>query len=161
MPRPRKVSDNVRSSFLEMLEGMAEAPALLVEQHRTRLLSQVDVLTDSPEGVLVLLEHTPRLIDAGLFKGSPWEDPGRLVPSLVGGTLTSGGANTLMEVLSELRLVALAEGTLKHRRFSAERAERLLQEILVGNMDLVFPGATEAERSLDPSIRWNASRWRG
>jgi hypothetical protein len=136
-----------------MLEGMAEAPALLVEQHRTRLLSQVDVLTDSPEGVLVLLEHTPRLIDAGLFKGSPWEDPGRLVPSLVGGTLTSGGANTLMEVLSELRLVALAEGTLKHRRFSAERAERLLQEILVGNMDLVFPGATEAERSLDPSIR--------
>ncbi|MEX2530778.1 MAG: hypothetical protein WD960_08395 [Gemmatimonadota bacterium] len=153
MPKSRKISDNVRSSFLEILEGMAEAPALLADQYRTRLLSQVDVLSDSPEGILVLLENIPRLVDSGIFRGTPWEDPGRLVPSLVGGTLVSGGTNTLLEVLSELRLVAIAEGTLKHRRFSVERAERLLQEILVGNMDLVFPGGTEAERSLDPSIR--------
>jgi hypothetical protein len=135
---------------IEALEA-AQAPAK--EAHRTRLLSQVDVLTDHREGMDDLLERIPTIVSAGVFDGGPWEDVSRLVPALVGGTLRAGGATTLLEILSELRLVAIAEGTLLVPDFSDAQARAVLKEILVNTLDLLFPAPTEEDRNMDPAIR--------
>lgn len=147
------ISENVRASFRQTRDALGGAGALLRDQHRDRLLSQVDVLTDSPEGLAFLLDEIPHLLDAGLFAGTPWEDPGGLVPSLVGGTLKAGGRNALLEILSELRLLAAAEGRSGDEGFASARARAFLQAALVNNLDLVFPEGAEAERESDPGAR--------
>lgn len=147
------LSDNLVQGFRESLDAVEGAPSLLKEPHVRRLLSQVDVLTDTREGMELLLERIPDLVRAGVFEGGPWEDPGRLVPALVNGTLRSGGPTTLMEILSELRMVAVAEGRLTIDTYAPNRARTYLKEVLVNTMDLLFPGESEEDRSMDPQVR--------
>jgi hypothetical protein len=148
-----KLSDHTLEGFRETLEALRSAQPLLKQEHTRRLLSQVDVLTDSPQGLEHLLAHIPDLVEAGVFQAGPWENPGRLVPALVGGTLRAGGATTLMEILSELRIMAVAEGSLALPGFSRGRARTFLREVLVNTLDLLFPGDTEADRVMDPGTR--------
>lgn len=147
------LSDNLVQGFRESLEAVEQAPSLMKEPHVRRLLSQVDVLTDTREGMELLVERIPDLVRAGVFEGGPWEDPGRLVPALVNGTLRSGGPTTLMEILSELRMVAVAEGRLTIDTYAPNRARTFLKEVLVNTMDLLFPGESEEDRSMDPQVR--------
>ncbi len=137
----------------EILESMRTATPLLQSQHRVRLLSQVDVLTDSREGLEVLREAAAELVGAGVFEDGPWEDPERLVPALVPGTLRAGGHTTLMEILSELRLLAAANGEIELPGLPASDAQAFLREVLVNSFDLLFPGSTEEDRSLTPDVR--------
>ena len=148
-----KLSDHTLEGFQETLEGLRSAPPLLKQEHTGRLLSQVDVLTDSPEGLEHLLARVPELVEAGVFQAGPWENPSRLVPALVGGTLRAGGATTLMEILSELRIMAVAEGSLALPGFSRARGRTFLREVLVNTLDLLFPGDTEADRVMDAGTR--------
>ncbi len=147
------LSDTLVQGFRESLEAVEQAPSLLKEPHVRRLLSQMDVLTDTREGMELLLERIPDLARAGVFEGGPWEDPGRLVPALVNGTLRSGGPTTIMEILSELRMVAVAEERLTITNYAPNRARTFLREVLVNSMDLLFPGESEEDRSMDPQVR--------
>lgn len=146
-------SENLVAGFVETLEALEDATPILKEERTRRLLSQVDVLTDSRAGLEVLLEHMPRLNEAGVFDGGPWEEPDRLVPALVGGTLRAGDGTTLMEILSELRMVAAAEGRLSLPGVSRTQARTFLRNVLVNTLDLLFPPETEEERSLAPTTR--------
>jgi hypothetical protein len=146
-------SQNLVAGFVDTLEALEDAAPILKEERTRRLLSQVDVLTDSRAGLDVLLEHMPRLTQAGVFDRGPWEEPDRLVPALVGGTLRAGDGTTLMEILSELRMVAAAEGRLSLPGVSRSQARTFLRNVLVNTLDLLFPPETEEERNLAPSIR--------
>lgn len=142
-----------RESFHESLQALQEASSLLRPPVVVRLLSQVDVLTDSLEGMHLLRRHLPELMEGRVFDGGPWEDPARLVPALVPGTLKAGGQTTLMEILSELRMLALAREEIRDESVSPAGAREFLREVMVNALDLRFPGHTEEDRNLDPQVR--------
>jgi hypothetical protein len=155
-PVPSDGSDlpeTLLQGFEESLELMKEASPLLRPQYVTRLLSQVDVLTDSPEGMHLLRRRISELVEGGIFQGGPWEHPARLVPALVAGTLKAGGQTTLVEVLSELRMLALARGEMEDPTVSTQGARDFLRDVMVNALDLRFPGHTEEDRNLDPQLR--------
>jgi len=145
----KKITQGAKEKFFETLENFDDAMPLLAEGHKKKLLSSLDLLTDKEEGIKFLYDHISELVDAGIFRDTMWDDPARLVPSLVGGTLKSGGQNTIVEVVSELRMLAIANGSIKQKNFSAGKAKTFLEEALVSNIDLIFPGGTEEERSMD------------
>ena len=144
---------NIIQGFSETVEALAEGSALTRPQHVLRLLSQVDVLTDSREGLDFILGHMPALVAGGIFRDGPWEHPDRLVPALVAGTLKAGGQTTLMEILSELRLAAIARGEVANPTLTREKAREFLRDVLVNSLGLLFSGETEEDRMLEPDIR--------
>ncbi|MEX0890481.1 MAG: hypothetical protein WDZ33_02995, partial [Balneolaceae bacterium] len=141
---PKGVTD----TFNETLENFRDATPLLAENHKKKLLSSLDLLTDSREGIQFLYEHIQELTEAGIFKDTMWDDPARLVPALVGGTLKAGDQTTIVEVTSELRILAIANGSIEHKKFSAKKARIFLEETLVSNLDLIFPSGSEETRSM-------------
>lgn len=145
----KKISKNVREKFFETLQNYSEATPLLAANHKKKLLSSLDLLTDTKEGVFFIYEHIDQLIEAGIFKDTMWDDPARLVPSLVGGTLKAGDQNTIIEMLSELRILAIANEKITHKRFSASKARAFLEDALVNNLDLIFPSGSEDIRTLE------------
>jgi hypothetical protein len=143
-----------KEKFFEALEDFKEATPLLAENYKKKLLSSLDLLTDSRDGIQFLFNQIGDLAEAGFFKDTMWEDPERLVPSLVGGTLKAGGQSTIMEIMSELRILAIANSTIKHKNFSAGKAERFLEETLVSNIELIFPDKSElAQKSTKDTQR--------
>lgn len=152
-PDGSDLPETLLNGFNESLEAMQEASALLRPPHVTRLLSQVDVLTDSLEGMHFLRRRIGELEGGGIFQGGPWDNPARLVPALVAGTLKAGGQTTLVEILSELRMLALARGEIEHGAVSAQAAHEFLRDVMVNALDLRFPGHTEEDRNLDPQVR--------
>lgn len=120
-----------------------------------RLLSQVDLLTDSAEGLGLLLDRVPDMARAGVFEDGLWARPGRLVPSLVGGTLRAGDQTTLIEILSELRMLAIMDGRLEVPEFKSARARQFLTDAMVRNLDLILP---TNEPGLDPATAGKVRR---
>jgi len=141
--------DSVHQKFYENLENLSEAAPILAEPHKKKLLSSIDILTDSEEGIRFLYENIDRLVDASLLADTMWEDPAKLVPALVGGTLKAGGRTTLFEILSELRMLAIYREKIKHKLMRPRRAYIFLVETLVSNLDLVFPDTSGVSRTLD------------
>jgi len=129
--------------FDQSLSEFAASSSLLREERKTRVLSQVEQLTQTPEGLSVLYQKIPALLDAEIFKDTPWAAPQHLVPSLVGGTLLSGYPNTAMEVVSELRLLAIYEGTYQMEEFSSDEAGEFLKDLLVKHFDLAMEDFSE------------------
>ncbi|MDZ7809966.1 MAG: hypothetical protein U5L11_07145 [Arhodomonas sp.] len=87
------------------------------------------------------------LEEAGLFEGSDWATPQILVPSLTTHALQSPDTNTVViEALSELRLLAVAQGDYLHPPISAEQAHHYLTQVLAINLAMLFSAPGEAER---------------
>jgi len=78
---------------------------------------------------------------------------------LVAGTLRGAGLTPVAETLSELRILAIAEGRASSEVMSSEEATQFLSETMARNLGYLFPssGATEAERASD---RYRASHER-
>ena len=93
-----------------------------------------------------MFERAHRFDDVGLFIGGPWLDANKLQPPLVGGSLKAQGVYPIVEILSDLRVLAIAMGTAKHAEMSFEEATGFLQEVMALNLEFVFPGETEQER---------------
>ncbi|MEX2526755.1 MAG: hypothetical protein WEA09_03895 [Gemmatimonadota bacterium] len=139
-------SDTLLNAFHATLQKVEDGTPLSRDIHRKQLLSHVDVLTDSQEGQKLLLKAMPRVVAAGIFDGTVWAEPQKLVPTLVGGTLRAGGEATLLEILSELRILGVARGELTYPSFSDQDARAFLEEVVVRDLSLLFPSGTEAER---------------
>lgn len=143
----------MNSTWIEQFDRaattFADAADVAKLHHRPKLLTAAERLLREPEGVAHVFERAPDLDRAGLFAGTPWEHPERLVPTLVEGTLRAGGETSLMEMLSELRLLAIAEGRIVHPEVTPDRARDFLEEVLVLSLDLAFPSGSEAERTSD------------
>ncbi|MFO7788530.1 MAG: hypothetical protein R6W87_12320, partial [Halospina sp.] len=92
----------------------------------------------SPEGLETLYERVPAIEGAGFFGGSDWDYPQTLVPSLAVRTVRHGEPTaTLVESLSQIRLLAVAKGDYTHPSISAEHAHHFLAQVLAMNLDLV------------------------
>lgn len=137
-----KSMDNFQHSFQEFLE----ASELTKQEKATKLMSQVDKLSLTFEGISHLYEKVGELEKAGIFSGTAWNEASKLIPTLVKGTLKSGHPNSSIEILSELRMLAYAKGDITSSKLSAEEAANFLEEVLVHNLEFVFQEPTEEAR---------------
>lgn len=110
------------------------------------MLQWLEPLLDSGAGVEAILERMPAILEAGLFRGTVWEDAARLRPPLVKGSLLAPGSLGVLEATSELRLLAIALGLASRPGYDASDAKAFLQEAVVLNLDLVQMGASEQHR---------------
>jgi len=136
--------------FETVLVRLEAARAFAKFTHQQQLLARAKKLLRSAEGIQRLYEFAPRLDAAGLFEGSDWFDPSMLQTALVSGTLRAGGPIAILECLSELRMLAIAEGSATNPSMTPPAARDFLEQILASNLDLLFPVATEETREGDP-----------
>lgn len=122
--------------------GLGKATAL------RRVLDGLRLVLLQDGGARAVQDRAARLESAGLFDGTDWASPGSLVPALSTGSLGSAEADTVvMEIVSDLRLAAVALGEHTHPDVSAEQARGHLSEVLAHNASLLFTTASEAERT--------------
>lgn len=135
--------------FDEALNQLAAAAAFARVNYQTNVFQIAETLMTSDEGLAMLYERAPRFGEVGVFTGGPWEDPGRLQPSLVRGSLLGTGVYPVLETLSELRVMALATGQAVDERMPAAEAREFLDQVMALNLEWLFPRATEAARVED------------
>ncbi len=139
--------DNIdHSRISELLTDFSESTPLTRPEKANKLMSHIDLMADSKEGIGEIYKYITQLTKAGIFEKSAWSDPSKLVPFLVNGTLKSGHPNSTIEMLSELRILAIVKGDLENRAITAEEASNDLQEILVANLEFVFNELKEETR---------------
>jgi len=98
-------------------------------------------------GLDVLYSRVAAIEAAGFFRGSDWDYPQTLVPSLAVRTVRHGdGIATLVEGLSQIRLLAVARGDYAHPSVSAERAQHFLAQVMAMNLDIVVSDLQEGDR---------------
>ncbi|MGM0577798.1 MAG: hypothetical protein ACQEXJ_18880 [Myxococcota bacterium] len=133
--------------FDAALTAMEEAPPFAWPNHQPEILDLALRLLKRVDGVPALHRHAPRFDRAGVFHGGDWEHPAHLMPRLVTASLRARGHLLAVEVLSELRFLAILEGRVDHPEVTPERAREFLEDVLAFNLDLLFPEASEASRS--------------
>ncbi|MEX1196920.1 MAG: hypothetical protein WEB57_03540 [Pseudohongiellaceae bacterium] len=98
-------------------------------------------------GLDVLYARVPALESAGFFRGSDWDQPRTLVPSLAVRTVRQGDTTAaLVESLSQIRLLAVARGDYLHPAVSSEYAQHFLAQVMAMNLDLVTSDLQESDR---------------
>lgn len=147
------VAEHLQNNFNNQLKQLQNAGALTRREQSKKLAGVIDALTADEDGIALVYDHIGEIIDAGFFKDTNWEDPAVLNFTLVGGTLKSGGMNTVYEIVSELRILAIAEGNLSSEQLSADGAEQFLEQLIVTNLGLLFPDASEEVRNVDQECR--------
>ncbi|WP_152205023.1 hypothetical protein [Marinobacter changyiensis] len=155
MTRANYESENGNNgASVEFLKPLDAAINRLAETNAIEGVSPVFEVIDaakplmfSPEGLEALYERVPAIESAGLFGGSDWDYPQTLVPSLAARTVRHGEpAATLVECLSQIRLLAVAKGDYTHASISAEHAHHFLAQVLAMNLDLVVSDLQESDR---------------
>jgi hypothetical protein len=114
----------------QALERLASAAAFAKPRHQEDLFALAGDLLDAPGGLEALAERAPQFDGAGVFTGGPWESPARLLPRLVKLGLLGQGVTPTLEALSNLRMLALAEGRVLEPAIAPDRAARYLTELL-------------------------------
>ena len=144
-------SETVSAPLLERLdEAIAVLDEALPFAKPARLQRVLDtakrvLLTDG--GCRAIEERAQALERAGLFAGSDWANPQSLVPAISRHSLTSSDANVVViEAISEIRLLAVAQGSYPHNQISAEQAHHFLTQVLATNLTLLFTPPSEAQR---------------
>ncbi|MDG4812478.1 hypothetical protein P8629_05610 [Hydrogenovibrio sp. 3SP14C1] len=134
---------------LESAIGRLERASLFAKLNfQTQVLELAGRMILLPGGVQQLYALAPRLDDAGLFYGTDWAEPGALLPRLVNNTLEQGSDPLVMlECMSELRLLAIANGEYSHEGVSVEQARHFLTQVLALNLNHLFGTANEALRT--------------
>ncbi|PHQ27130.1 hypothetical protein CLH62_06010 [Marinobacter guineae] len=155
MSRANHESENRNNSpSVELLKPLDAAINRLAETNASEGVSPVFEVIDaakplmfSPEGLDALYERVPAIESAGFFRGSDWDYPQTLVPSLAARTVRHGEPTaTLVECLSQIRLLAVTKGDYTHPAISAEHAQHFLAQVLAMNLDLVVSDLQESDR---------------
>jgi hypothetical protein len=127
----RLAADNAAGDVSPIWDVIEPAHALMLE----------------PGGIGQLYRRVPALERAGLFRGSDWDHPGVLVPAFAARTVRYGEpVASQVEMLSEIRMLAVARGDHTHESLSAEHAEHFLAQVMAMNLDLVVGDLQEADR---------------
>ncbi|MBV6641796.1 MAG: hypothetical protein KI791_13825 [Cyclobacteriaceae bacterium] len=139
-PSKERAFDNFERSYREFLE----ASDLTRPEKAARLASQIDLLSLTREGLSFLFRKSKELDQSDFFKDSAWNDPRKLVPGLVRGTMKAGHPSSSFEILSELRMLAYTRsGT---SEITKEEAHSYLEEVVVHNLDLALKVTSEETR---------------
>lgn len=140
------LSDNTYQKFEEQFKAFSQATSLTKPEKAARLMGQIDLLIDHEAGLDFIYQNIGELTKQGIFEGSVWADPSKLVAGLVNGTLKSGHPNSTIEILSELRMLAMAKGNIQSHGMGAGDAENYIQEVIVANLEFVFNEPLEETR---------------
>ncbi len=149
MPVTLNVDTTKTETFKQELETMESAYSFAKSMYQSNVLQAAANLMDEEDGMSVLYQLADRYEQAGIFQDGPWADPSKLQPYLVKGSLQAGGMTSITEMLSELRMVAIAKGRYKRDGVSEEQAQSFLHEVMALNVDILFPEETEAARLED------------
>lgn len=136
-------SNSEQQKFVSTLQSFKENrqnPVVLEE-----LLSDAAVLIDQ-NNLESLYQLASDYDKAGVFEGGPWEEPRKLQPPLVGGSFKIDGNYSIFEVLSELRMLAIAKEEYTHPDVSSEQARTFLNKVMALNLQMIFPAETEEAR---------------
>ncbi|MGI8314686.1 hypothetical protein [Halobacillus mangrovi] len=143
MPQPTGV---IVERFAHALETLNKAQSFVKPKYQTDVYQEANRLIDAEDGLEYLYQHAHRFEESGVFQDGPWETADKLQPPLVAGSLKAKGLPMIIEVLSELRMLAIAESKYNHPNLTANMAEEFLNEVMVLNLDILFPNATESAR---------------
>lgn len=118
---------------------------------RQLLLTKIDQVSRNSKGMSFLYEQIEDLDKAGIFEGTVWDQPKGLVPTLVKGTLIAGFPTNVLEMLSELRMLRIADGQYEIKEVDAAAAKKFLEETIVSSFDLAYgelpsPGGAELQK---------------
>lgn len=129
------------------LHRLAERNAIEGVSPVFEVIDAAQPLMFSPEGLEAIYERVSDIEAAGFFGGSDWDYPQTLVPSLAARTVRHGEpAATMVESLSQIRLLAVAKCDYTHASISAEHAHHFLAQVLALNLDLVVGDLHESDR---------------
>ncbi len=137
--------------FDEALDTLSEAKPFAKARYQTQAFRLATDLMERPGGLQHLYERSALFDEVGLFYGGPWEDPTKLLPILVSAGLKGEALYPTLEALSELRMLAIAEGKYTHETLSQAEAQDFLKNVMALNLDFLFPEETEDSR-LRPGI---------
>lgn len=140
--------ERIEDRLEEALYDFKNATELTRPDKASKLMGQIDLVLDSETGCEVIYSKIAEISKAGIFNDTPWSEPDKLVPTLVNGTLKSGHPNSTIELLSELRLLACANGDLTIPSIKDEDALNYLHEVLVYNLEFVFNDPVEETRTV-------------
>ncbi len=143
---PSEVTEGKIARFSRSLTRLEDAPSYAKSRYQTDVFQEANRLLETEEGLESLYMYAHRFDGAGVFQDGPWEDPSKLQPPFVAGSLQAKGLPYVIEMLSDLRMLAIAEGKVDHPKVSKEMAMDFLNEVMALNLDLLFPSASEASR---------------
>ena len=136
----------LKNKFVTALDKLDQAKPFAKSLYQTDVFQLAVELASSAEGLSVLYGYAHRFDEAGVFLGGLWEDPTKMEPQFVGGSLKLRGINSIIELLNEMRMLAIAKGDYTLEGLSKEEAGAFLNEVLALNLDLLFPAETEEGR---------------
>jgi hypothetical protein len=154
---PPVVTTRAEQAFLEALKALEQATPFAKAKYQTEVFRRAGDLFESDEGLQFARKQAHRFDAAGVFHTGPWENPGRLLPELVGGGLRAQGQYPVNEILSELRVLSIAAGDSTHPEMSAEQALSFLRAVMGLNLDLLYGAETEESR-VRPKVYAQARR---
>jgi hypothetical protein len=144
--RMSKLTAALKNRFENALNRLDEAKSFAKSMYQTEVFQLAIELSRSDDGLSILYGNAHRFDQAGVFQEGPWEDPAKMQPPLAGGSLKLKGVQSIIELLSEMRMLAIAKGDYIHEGVTAEEAHVFLNEVLALNLDLLFPPENEENR---------------
>ncbi|WP_227936046.1 hypothetical protein [Alkalihalobacillus deserti] len=135
-----------KEAFEQALQTLEGALPYAKSMYQADLFQAAARLMDEKGGMKQLYEFVERFDQAGVFEGGPWAEPSKLEPRLVKGSLMASGMTSIVDILSQVRMVAIAKGKYKHKSVSKEEANKFLNSVMALNVDILFPEETEAAR---------------
>ena len=129
------------------LADFARARSASPQASSLGLLERARLLMTLPGGFDVLYRRVRALESAGIFGASDWSKPAILQPALAKHSLREAGAvTTVVEAISEIRLLAVVRGDYFHPGISSEQARHFLTQVMALNLDLLSGNLNEADR---------------
>ena len=129
------------------LADFARARSASPQASSLGLLERARLLMALPDGFDVLYRRVRALESAGIFGTSDWSKPAILQPALAKHSLREAGAvTTVVEAISEIRLLAVVRGDYFHPGISSEQARHFLTQVMALNLDLLSGTLTETDR---------------
>ncbi|MCR9205087.1 MAG: hypothetical protein NXH75_10945, partial [Halobacteriovoraceae bacterium] len=138
----RTLNDRV----IAVVKELADAPPLGKDLVKEKLLQFVRELAKQENGLSSLYQMTPKIVEAGFFTGGGWEREDKLLPELVRGSFVAGGLYPYIEIISELRILCIANNRISSQYLSQDEAKTFLTEMMALNLDILFDTVTEENR---------------
>ena len=142
--------ENLLENALTKLE---RAPGFTKGNHQGRVLDTARRLAGRDGGLECLYDRITRLESAGIFEGSDWAHAEILQPLVAVNTLWHADrATATLEILSELRFLAVATGAVTSHQLTSEQARHFLSQVLALNLSVLFEGESEAQRTRNEAL---------
>ncbi|MDN6318949.1 MAG: hypothetical protein L0J77_04235 [Marinobacter sp.] len=133
--------------FDEALEHLTIARQTAPIASNNEVLKAALTVMGAHDGLDALYTRVSAMEAKGVFANGDWGRPAILRTALAVRTLRQGAPDlTAIEILSELRLLAVAMGDYLHPGVSAEQARHFLTQVMALNLDLLSGQMSEADR---------------